>query len=357
MSSLSSKKEKEFKPPKLAAYTSRQIDLFQTFLCNTDEQREQLSNAIPLWDCLPKYALSKRAADKLRKDKKLPSLLKLHSHYLGQEYEIIIQPARFMDSEGNITEHYPSSNEELIEDALRRIATIQNDGFFEDEKDCRSGVSFTIYQLRKELEKHGHTRSYQQIVLSLKILANSIIRIQAANNKNRGFLDSAYLSRLAGVSKAKIEEDPNSKWYVEFHPLITEAIKSIDYRQYNYAMMMSHTTHLARWLHKYLVIKFTYASIGKIFEIRFSTIKRDSALLDGYTRQRDAIKAMSDALVELKHHGVIASFAEEKIFGRRQQIEDVIFKVSPTPKFSSEIRAANRRLSGESEHPSLKDSC
>lgn len=342
MSTPKSKKEKKFKAPVMEAYTSKQIDLFQTFLCNTDEQRERLSNAIPLWDCLPKYALSKRAADKLRKDGELPSLLKLHSHYLGQEYEIFIQPARFMDEQGVVTEHYPSSNEELIEDALRKIACIQHNGYADD---ARSGVSFTIYQLRKELETQGHTRSYQQIIFSLQILANSVIRIKASNDKTKGFLHNTYFSHLVCVSKAKLEEDPDARWYVEFHPLITDAICSINYRQFNYALMMSHSTHLARWLHKYLVLKFTYAAIGKTFEIRFSTIKRDSALLDNYARQRDAVKAMNDAFVELKDHGLIMSIKEEKILGPRQQVLDVMYTITPTMDFASEVRAANKRLS------------
>ncbi len=343
MSSPNSKKENKFKPPAIEAYKSKQIDLFQTFLCNTDEQRERLSNAIPLWDCLPKYSLSKRAADKLRRDNELPSLLKLRSHYLGQEYEIIIQPARFMkEDQVNVVEHYPSSNEELIEDALRKIACIQNNGYFDDS---RSGVSFTIYQLRKELESQGHARSYQEVVLSLQILANSIIRIKTSNDKAQGFLDSAYFSHLSSVSKAKLHEDPNARWHIEFHPLITEAINSIDYRQFNYALMMSHTTHLARWLHKYLVLKFTYAAIGKTFEIRFSTIKRDSSLLDNYVRQRDAVKAMNEALAELRDHRLIFSIKEERILGPRQQISDVVYTITPTMEFSSEVRAANKRRS------------
>ncbi len=326
------------------AYTSDQIDLFQSFLCNTDEQREQLSNAIPLWDCLPKYALSKRAADQLRKNNQLPPLIKLHSHYLGQEFETIIQPARFMDKEGRVTEHYPSSNEEIIEDALRKIATIKTNGFFEDShKDSRSGVSFTIYQLRDELKKCGHTRSYQQIVFSLQILANSIIRIGTSADKD--FLDSAYFSQLSCVSKTKLGANQDPQWHVEFHPLITEAINSVGYRQFNYQLMISHTTHLARWLHKYLVLKFTYAAIGKTFEIRFSTIKRDSALLDNYARPRDAVKAVNDAFAELMNHRLIASIREEKILGPKQQILDVLYTITPTMEFCSEVRTANKRLS------------
>jgi hypothetical protein len=46
-------------------------------------------------------------------------------------------------------------------------------------------VSFTIYQLREELKKRGHTRSHKEIVLSLQILARSIIEIKTENKKTR----------------------------------------------------------------------------------------------------------------------------------------------------------------------------
>jgi hypothetical protein len=338
----------KFAPPSREAFECKQIDLFQFFVCNNDEQKESLSNAFPLWDCLPRYALSRRAAEKLRKDGELPSVLKLNCQYLGQNYEIVIQPARLLDAQGNVTEYYPSSSEELIEDALRKISTIQHNGFFEQTSEPRSGVSFTIYQLRKELENQGHTRSYQQIVLGLQILANSIIRIKTENKKQRGFVDSPYFRQLACVSRIDLIEDPDARWYVEFHPLITQAISAIDYRQFNYALMMSHSTHLARWLHKYLVIKFTYAQVGKTFEIRFSTIRRDSSLLENYARQRDAVKSMSDALDELKIHGLLISINEKKIVGPRKQIEDVIYTLTPTAKFSAEVKAANKRLSDAS---------
>jgi hypothetical protein len=59
--------------------------------------------------------------------------------------------------------------------------------------------------------------------------------------------------------------------------------------------MMGHSTQLARWLHKQLALKFTFASIMHSFEVRYRTILRDSALLNGYTLARKAIKAVDDA--------------------------------------------------------------
>src|ERR1035438_2003305 len=47
-------------------FENRQLNLFQSFLCNTDEQHDQLSNAIDLWDNVPRYSVSRQAMTKAR---------------------------------------------------------------------------------------------------------------------------------------------------------------------------------------------------------------------------------------------------------------------------------------------------
>lgn len=118
--------EKKFEPPGVEAFSCRQVDLFQTFLCNSDEQRKKLSNAIPLWDCLPRYALSRRTAEKLRKDGKLPPVLKLVSQCFGKEYEVVIQPARILDGQGNVTEYYPCGLERHAERGKARTSRLND---------------------------------------------------------------------------------------------------------------------------------------------------------------------------------------------------------------------------------------
>jgi hypothetical protein len=344
------KKEAKFEPPNQDAFTCKQIDLFQTFLCNGDEQREKLSNAIPLWDCLPLYSVSRQWAFKMRKEGVFPQLLIRNSLYQGSKIKIEIQPARLIDN-GVVTEYYPGGNEELIEAALRKIATLQNHGFHDESG---YGVCFSIHQLRKELKKRGHTRSYQEIVQSLRIMARSSIEITAENNKIKMFDTCNYFKRLSSVSRFDLDEDPNAKWYVEFHPLITKALRAMDYRQFNYELMMSHDTQLTRWLHKYLVAKFTYAAIGQKFEIRFSTIKRDSGLLESFGRARSAMEYVRKSLTELVNKGILEpkllrvgekedfiAFEESKVLAENGKIEDVVYTIYPAAKFSSESKKAN----------------
>ena len=280
--------------------------------------------------------------DKVRKAKGFLDLQQIEFHYRGTTLKTIIQAARILDEKtGTSKDYYPSANEELIEDALRKIAADQQSAFF-DKSTFRSGVVFTLYMLREELRKRGHTRSYQEIVLSLQILASSVIEIRG-QGKNNSFAKSAYFSGLSAVSQNKRTDEPQAKWMVQFHPLVTQEIDTLTYRQFNYAQMMSHSTQLARWLHKQLSLKFTFASLLTPFEIRYSTIKRDSALLDGYSFERKAIKALDTALEELKTVGVLMKIEKKPILGARNKIEDVVYTLFPSSEFSASMKAANKR--------------
>lgn len=291
----------------------------------------------------------------MRKAGTFPPLLNIPCRYLGQDFIVEIQPARIADKDGVVTEYYPGANEDLIEDALRKISTLQNHGFFDESRQQgRSGVLFTGYQLREELSKLGHSRSHKEIILSLGILSRSILTLKTQGKKNKAVDTSPYFPRLTCVTRIDYLDDPKAKWYVEFHPLITQAIRLIEYRQYDYALMMKHSTQLARWLHKYLVVKFTWARIGEKFEIRFSTIKRDRGLLEGYSRDRDAADAVKKAFKELTDNGVLQSFDDNnKILSGRGKIEAIAaleFAIDHYPNIAKEL-VKTKHSSPESKHP------
>lgn len=328
--------------PTSAALRNPQLDLFQNFLCNTDFERDQLSNTIDLWDSIPRYAVSRQAMSKARTEQGFLDLLELKFNYRGTSFKAVIQPARIRDEAGTAQDYYPSANEELIEDALRKIAADQNHGYF-DKPNCHSGVVFSLYMLRHELKKRGHARSYQEIIKSLRILSGSLIEIHSDDGQNmEAFTRTNYLPALAAVSRRKLKDDPKAQWIAQFHPLVTQSIDALTYRQFNYHRMMAHSTQLARWLHKQLCLKFTFASLTSTFEIRYSTIKRDSALIN-YTRERDGVDALDKAMTELRNQSVLLNVSKQEITGSRGKIEDVTYILTPAMGFVREIKAANKR--------------
>jgi len=317
------------------------MSLFQSFLCNNQEQENALSNAIDLWDSVPRYSVSHEAMKKARIDGEFLRPHEMIFQHRGRTYTRTIFSARIVDEDGQSRDYYPSATEELVEDALRKMAAEQQAGYFENSP-YRSGVVFTVYALREEMKKRGHTRSFQQIVRSLNILARSVIEIKTEGG-GEGCDQSPYFPRLSAVSRTKLKDDPEAKWLVQFHPLVTGSIDQVTYRQYNYRQMMSLGTQLARWLHKQLVLKFTFADYQTRFEMRYSTIKRDSGLL-GYGRERNNMDAVDKAFGDLKSEGVISDFKRKDETGLRGKVLDVVFTVMPHIDFIRETKAANKRL-------------
>jgi hypothetical protein len=339
-----------FPRPDKAELENRQLSLFQSFLANTDEQRGQLSNAIDLWDSVPCYSVSRQAMTKGRIEGEFLRKHQITFQHRGSTYKCIISPARVADFDGVDRDFYPSASEQLVEDALRKLAIEKQAGYF-DKPNYRSGVMFTLYELREEMRRRGHSRSYQEIVQSLNILSHSVIDIvPEGSGKGKAVISSACLPTLAAVSRSDLLDDPEAKWAVQFHPLVTGSIDQVTYRQYNYHRMMSHSTQLARWLHKQLVLKYTFADHLRPFEMRYSTIRRDSGLLEGYARDRDKVKAVRSVFDELKAQEVISKWEAEEETGPRRKVLDVVFTIYPSSEFIREAKAGNRRKS-DAEKP------
>ena len=177
-------------------------------------------------------------------------------------------------------------------------------------------------------------------------MSGSIIEITEQNEEGQEQLlvRSAYLPLLAAVSRGRLRDDPKAKWMVQFHPFVTASIDQVTYRQFNYHLMMSHSTQLARWLHKQLALKYTFASLATPFEMRYSTVKRDSGLLQNYTRDRDAIDALHKAFTELKGHNVLLDLTRQNVIGLRGKLLDAAFILMPSLDFIRDTKASSKRL-------------
>lgn len=327
--------------PTKSDYINPQIALFQEFLANTDRQRAKLSNTVDLWDSVPRYSMSRQEMGKQRIVGRFLEKRKTIFRYRNRSYTCVISPARVGDLDGIDRDFYPAASEELVEDALRKLAVERGGGYY-DGSNHRSGVSFSLYELREEMRKQGHARTYPEIVQSLNILSHCVIDL-IPNGEGEKRITSACLPLLAAVSAKQLEADPESRWAVQFHPLVTASIDEATHRQYNYQLMMSLSTQLARWIHKQLVIKYTFADASKPFEMRYSTIKRDSSLLEGYSRERAAIEKLVQAFTELKEKGVIERFTRKDEAGPRRKLLDVVFTVRASGEFIAETKAANNR--------------
>ena len=344
-------RRRAIKPLPTDAFANTQLSLFQGFLANTDDERDALSNAIDLWDSIPRYAIPRKKEDELRLPGGFLPVRTVAFQYRGKAYNAQIRPARLdvKDKDGRPTgttiEHYPSAREELIEHALRKLAAEQFAGFF-DKPDYRSGVAFTLYRLRQELAGQGHAMTYEGLAEGLEIMHYAFLGVIDAESdpSDPSMISQPFLPALGKVNRKGRAADPEAKWFVQFHGLVTDSINQITYRQFNYQRLMKCSTQLARWLISQLVLKFTQAAITQCFEMKFSTVKRDSGLLDGYARQRDALGALDDAWEEVKALGALYLVKKAEQRGSRAKLEDVTYTVYPSREFSAEQKAANRRM-------------
>jgi hypothetical protein len=240
-------RRKEVAPVPDDAFANWQLSLFHRFLANTDDEREALSNAVDLWDSIPRYAISRVKMNAMRTPEGFLHVMEIPFHYRGRRLNVVIYPAQVKTKDGKRMSYYPSAREELIEHALRRISAEQHAGFFH-QPSYRSGARFSLHQLRKELEQQGHSLRYDELIEGLDILSLSSIEIVATNEDgDENFARSTYLAALTGVKRKDYESDREARWVAQFHPLVTQSIDQVTYRQFNYQRLMKCSTQLARW--------------------------------------------------------------------------------------------------------------
>ena len=80
------------------------------------------------------------------------------------------------------------------------------------------------------------------------------------------------------------------------------------------------------------------------FEMKFSTIKRDSNLLN-YSRERDSLSAVDKAFKGLVKKELLTNVQRLAEKGRAGKILDVTYRFWPTKSFIKEMKASNKRLS------------
>ena len=142
--------------PTLRELENHQLALFQTVLCKTDEERDRISHAIELWDNTPRYSFNRKAMNKARVNGQFLEPQELSFHYRGGKYTLTVSPARLKDADGVFRDYFPGATEELVEECLRKRAIEKQSGYF-DRPNHRSGVLFSLGELRRELVAHYTT--------------------------------------------------------------------------------------------------------------------------------------------------------------------------------------------------------
>ncbi len=126
--------------------TPIQMSLFD--LLNNERD---FSHTVELYDFMPKYFWGKPE----RVDGVYLPRLEREFECRNKKYILTLFPASIEDKNGNEKYFYPAKREEVVEDTLRKIMT-EGRGIF---LDGQAGVTFSLYEVHKELKENGHTYS------------------------------------------------------------------------------------------------------------------------------------------------------------------------------------------------------
>lgn len=333
--------EKEKKLAEFKQEKYRQMTMFE-FL---EPEDSKYSNTIELYDAIPKYFWGRQ-----KKTKESVPIIREFSHR-NTKYKVIITPATVikMTKDNNGVKdsfvRFPSRREELIEDALRKIACNGQGVYLDNE----AGVVFTLYQLKKELENMGHGYNINQIKEALFVGKGTEMKLISADGK------TVIVANIFQTLGLKTQEDwkehgANAKAFVRFNPLVTKSINEMTFRQLDYQKCMEYRYDLSRYLHKRLSHNFIHAGHfdlekkGNItkFEIYLTTILRDSGF-KAYKKLSLNIPQITKCLEELISSNVLSKYETANTYdhSKKNKISDVKFTLYPHNEFIKETKKIN----------------
>jgi hypothetical protein len=196
-----------------------QLTLWQTFFPSDPRNKDQdaYSNTAELYDAVPKYFSSKKRMAEQRRDGQFFSSLKHDFRHKDRHYLVKITPARIEEKDGTEREYYPTWREELVEEALKKLACDHLNGVYLNGV---AGVQFTLYELRKELKSRGHDIHLHDLIKSLLICRRTNITITSKQDDgSEVFMDSSIFPTLVITKRREWEKNPKgTRCYVQFNP-------------------------------------------------------------------------------------------------------------------------------------------
>lgn len=329
------KKPFKRKPPKVPT-KSAQYDLFTSFLTNDEGA---VSNALEVWDGIPKYFLTSKQQQKLRTEEGLAQSYQWEYSYHGAPCMVRIQPALIAQEDGRDKAFFPSVTEELVEEALKKIFTDQKFGMH-DAVNTESWVRFSLGMIHRELKKQGRERNRNQIKHAIEVLSRCVLILYQDGNE---IYSGAILSDLVTVNRDEYISDSDSMHMARLPVFVSRGINAMQYRQFNYARLMGCNDQLTRWLHKRLIHRYRHASLLDTYHFMFYDVQQGSGLLQQGT-DNDNRKKVARSLDELQAKGVVLSYTAKNIKEGRK-ITNVKYTVTGARDFIREQKAANKRAS------------
>jgi hypothetical protein len=290
---------------------------------------------VALYDIAPRFNFDlEESGDGRRK------IIEREFTFAGDRYRITLKPTPLRMADGRIQYRYLGEREQIVEEVIRRLATRPRSLMLRDQTRVR--VIFTAHEVREELRRVKHTYNYLQIREALTLLNEVRLSIEFADVKGAPILSASAFP----VMMMRRKDDEDGETYVEFNPLVADAIRLMTFQQVDYETLMEIRDPVARWLFKRLHIEIA-ATKSPIQRISASDIRRDSGMPE-WKHTRNLFRRVRQSVEVLVTLGVIERLEVECIKDRNR-IVDVVYTLSASADFMSKVHASNRAAKENAE--------
>ncbi len=335
-------KNKSEKPPVKTNTHSTQLSLFgQTTLYKPD------SKSIRLWESLSNVIFSGNKHLKRIEGRFLDSKVDI-IEFENEEIEVIKHPARVERKNKNtgdreFVDAFPQRKEYVVLETLIKLAVDDREkSFYQDEDEKKHlGLMVNIYSISQAIKAHTGTARYKnaQIKEAIEILAGSQTTFisKSAKRKVGGSLISWYTYQDSS--------DPRQATFlINFHPLISELVKRMSFRQINYGKVIRLKRNLSSFLYKRFVHKFIQASKTNFYHFSLSSILKELPHIRKIVRKEEQIREISKALEDLKGENIVKHYELTREYGKGRggkKTVDCKFEVYFTDEFIGEQIKSN----------------
>lgn len=245
----------------------------------------------------------------------------------------------------------PGHREDSVEKGIRRLAVkgVKKPG----EPIYRA--TFSLYQLKTELDASGHCIKYSDLRESLHILANTSIALTVKLPDGKALtLSTKYISGLILGSKAHNAQYDNNAEVCSctLNEVVAHSLTREAYQAFQYETYMRLPNFLSRRIFVALSIEWRNANTETDYSRSMNEFILGANLpLSG--RLNDDYRMVVKAMEELKTAGVLASYdmGQKETTGRGRAGRDYIIKMRPTAAFvGTQIEAIGDRKKREARH-------
>lgn len=283
---------------------------------------------VALYDVAPKFDFTALDTGERRRE-----IIEREFDFGGRRYRITLKPTRLKMPDGTGVDRFLGEREQIVEAVVRRLAARHGRLTLRDHNKVRA--CFTVSEVRDELARVKHGLTYRQIVEALVLLNEVRIQIEFLDVKGSPILSAPAFPVLAMRRKGA----DDGETYVEFNPLVSEAIRLLNFDEVDYETLMKIRDPVSRLLFQRLQAQ-VKATGSPFLSLSAREIRRDSGMADWKDRSK-LLRRVRQSVEALVKCDVIERLEVDTVHEGRQ-IVDLRFDLSVSADFMAKIHASKR---------------